>query len=156
MQKEKAKEKNIAEQISDNILVPNVSLGMFKFENNIKQYLRKAPYSYEEDPDTENGSSFDSYDFYTKGLSVWTDSKGIIKSVRCDTQCSWNNVNIINLSLKKFKEIFCIEPNDEDICYLMYGTMKSQHVYDFDAVGLQVWTWYGKIKTVIACRLPND
>jgi len=148
--------RSIVEHQKDNVFVPNRSLGLFCFEQNINQYLSLYPYYYEENPNKEEGYGFDSYDFYTLGMSVWTTSEGIIKSIKCDEYCYWHDVNIIGLQYKKFKEMFNIKPDNEEICYMLSGHMKSQHVYEFDSIGLQLWTWYGKIRTVIACRLPDD
>lgn len=139
----------------DICLIPNISLGVFRFGDDISQYVPLYPCSYEANPDKDEVFGFDSYNFPTLGLSVWTNSAGMITSVRSDTYCYWNDVNIIGLSIKKFLKFFQLETDNEEVCYLLHGEMKSQHVYEIDSIGLQLWTWYGKIKTVIATRLPD-
>lgn len=136
--------------------IPNTSFGPFRFGDNISHYVHLYSCSYEANPNKNEGFGFDSYDFHTLGLSVWTNADGTIASVRSDTYCYWNDINIIGMSIREFRRLFQLEPDGEDIFYLLHGEMKSQHVYDFDSVGLQLWTWYGKIKTVIATRLPDE
>lgn len=156
MPKEKTKEKNIVGLIKDNELIPNVSLGVFHFETDIREYLQMFPYTYEENPTKNDEYGFDSYRFFSLGLTVWTDNKGIIKSIVTDESCFWNNSNIIGMHIKKFKSIYEINPDSEDVCYMMQERMKTQHVYDFYTIGLQLWTWYGIIRTVIATNYPED
>ena len=150
----KEKALNIAEPINGSILIPNVSFGQFVFGSNIMSYLNDASYQYEENPDKMKGYGYDSYYFDKLDLEVWTDEKGIIKSVTTDNECYWNNVNIIGLRYEKFKKIFQLEPDAQDVCHLYDGT--SQHVYDFYSIGLQVWVWYGIIRTIIANQAIDD
>ena len=153
MQKKRKREKSIAEQIKDSIFVPNVSLGQFVLGSDIRSYLRNEAYVFEENPDKEKGYGFDSYYFDQLGLEVWTDSDGIIESIRSEHACYWNNINIIGLRFEKFKEIYHLKPDSEDKCYFPDGT--SQHVYDFELDGIQLWVRYGIIRTVIVCQLAE-
>ncbi len=154
MPQKKKQEKNIAEQTNTSHFVPNVSLDKFILGSDIKRYLKNVSYVYEKDPDTKKDVGYDSYCFEKPDLEVWTDKNGIIRSVRSETACYWNNINIVGLRYNKFKEIFQLEPDGQDICYLYDGT--SQHVYDFYSVGLQIWVWYGVIRTVIAYQAIDD
>jgi len=154
MPQKKKQEKNIAELTNTSLLVPNVSLDKFILGSDIRGYLKNVSYVYEENPDTKKDVGYDSYCFENPDLEVWTDKNGIIRSVRSETDCYWNNINIVGLRYNKFKEIFQLEPDDQEICYLYDGT--SQHVYDFDSVGLQIWVWYGVIRTVIAYQATDD
>lgn len=147
-------EKSIVGQKKDSLFVPNVSLGQFVLGSDIKLYLENASYVFEENPDKEEGYGYDSYYFDKTKLEVWTDSEGIIESIRSEHACYWNNVNIIGLRYEKFKAIFHLEPDSEDRCYFPNGT--SQHVYDFESDGLQLWVRYGKIRTVIISQLTDD
>ena len=154
MQQKRIKELNIVEPINDNILLPNISLGRFVFGNNIKLYLNDFSYKYEENPDKKKGYGYDSYYFDKLKIEVWTDESGIIESVRCEHACYWKSVNIIGLRYEKFKAMCHMEPDVQDLCYMYDG--KTQHVYDFESMGLQLWVRYGIIRTVIACRLLDE
>ena len=154
MQIRRKEGKNTAELTNDSIFVPNVSLGRFVLGSDIGPYLKNVSYAYEENPDKEKGYGYDSFFFNKLNLEVWTNSKGIIESIRSDYACYWNNVNIIGLRYEKFKMIYKLEPDTEDKCYFPNGT--SQHVYDFDSKGVQLWVRYGVIRTVIVSKLIDD
>lgn len=154
MQQKKRKEKSIAERVNANNFIPNVSLGCFSFGTNIKRYLNNHTFIYLKNPNRSEGYGFDTYNFEKLNLEVWTDDKGVIQCVRSENDCFWNNVNMIGLRYVKFKEIFNAQPDSEDICFFPDGT--SQHVYDFDSIGLQLWVRYGIIRTVIAGKIVDD
>lgn len=154
MPQRKKQEKNIVGPTNTSLLVPNVSLDKFVFGSDIKGYLKDVPYIYEEYPETKMDIGYDSYCFEKPDLEVWTDKDGIIRSVRSESICFWGNTNIVGLRYKKFIEVFHLKPDGQDVCYLYDGT--SQHVYDFDSVGLQIWVWYGIIRTVIAYQACSD
>ncbi len=154
MPKEKKKERIIAEYRKDNILVPTISLGRFVFGSDIRTYLDGASYIFEEDPDTKEDLSFNTFCFKTLNLEVWTDVNGIIDSVMCEKSCYWDDINLVGLRFEKFKAIFRLEPDSQDVCYLSNG--HAHHVYEFNSVGLQIWVWYGIIRTVIAHQLYDD
>lgn len=153
MQRKKNPGKNIVESIKDNTLIPNVSLGQFVLGNNISDYLKNDTYIYEENPNKQDGYGFDSFYFVNQGLEVWTDNKGTIKCIKSTRVCYWKNVNIVGLPYKKFLSKFDLKPDSEDICYFSEGKMKTQHVYDFDSIGMQLWVWYGIVRTVIVNQL---
>ena len=148
------KAKNTAERIKDSIFVPNISLGQFVLGSDIRIYLKTASYIFEENPDKDKGYGYDSYYFEKNNLEVWTDSNGIIESIRSEYACYWNNINVIGLRFEKFKAIYHLEPDSEDRCYFPNGS--SQHVYDFESVGIQIWVRYGIIRTAIVSRLSDD
>lgn len=153
MQRKKNLEKNIVESIKNNTLIPNVSLGQFVLGNNIREYFKYNTYIYEENPNKQDGYGFDSFYFVNQELDVWTDNEGTIKCIKSTHECYWNNVNIVGLSYKKLLSKFDLKPDSEDVCYFSNGKMKTQHVYDFDSVGMQVWVWYGIVRTVIVNQL---
>lgn len=153
MQRKKNLGKNIAEPIKNNTLVPNVSLGQFVLGNSIRKYLTYDTYVYEENPHKQDGYGFDSFYFVNQELDVWTDNRGTIKCIKSTHVCYWKDVNIVGLPYKNFLSKFDLKPDSEDICYFPEGKMKTQHVYDLDSIGMQVWVWYGIIRTVIVNQL---
>ena len=138
MQRKKNLGKNIAEPIKNNTLVPNVSLGQFVLGNSIRKYLTYDTYVYEENPHKQDGYGFDSFYFVNQELDVWTDNRGTIKCIKSTHVCYWKDVNIVGLPYKNFLSKFDLKPDSEDICYFPEGKMKTQHVYDFDSIGMQV------------------
>ncbi len=154
MEKRKKKVKNTAVSIKDNIFVPTVSLGQIALNSDIKTYLDGTSYVYEEDPKTKEDLSYDTYYFDKYDLEAWVDVNGIVVSVKSSNTCYWNGINIVGLRFEKFKSIFHMEPDNQDVCYISNG--QSHHVYDFYSVGLQIWVWYGIIRTVIATRVLDD
>jgi len=156
MQQEKRKGKPIG---GDNIitkkfkLIPNKSYGIFAIGNDIEEYLSYPHKEYGK----EGKSLYDSYTFFEEYIDVWTDENKI-DTIKCTVECFWKGENLIGMTFDKFLELAGQQPDDEDVLYVPISRDRGQNqkVYDFDSLGLQVWTWRNKIKTVLISKYEEE
>ena len=148
--KKNKKERNIVEELNDSPFVPNVSLGPFCFGHPITQVLNlispRIKYYYRE---RNNEECFNNYSFPEYGIVVWTNDDDSIDSIRCEKKCNWQGYNLVGMSYKRFLEVYNVLPDAENIYYTFDEKMKTQHEYDFNGLGLMLWTWYGIIRTIV-------
>ena len=78
-------------------LIPNKSYGIFIIGDAIKKHI-SLPHLME--PRTET-YLFDSYDFHAEGVTIWTDDDKI-QIIHCDTECYWQNRNLIGMPYEEF------------------------------------------------------
>lgn len=148
MPHEKQKEKNIVGVQKDNIreLVPNISYGEFLLKEDIRNYTH-LPHT--KQYHKEKYFSYYSYEFAEIDMIVWVQ-KNIIDSIRLTKECFFCGENIIKMDFDYFLKKYGVKPNDKETLYtLVNGRGQNQIVYDFDKLGLQIWVWRGKIRTVI-------
>jgi hypothetical protein len=141
--------------IMENVeLVPNKSYGKFVIGGDISKYLYLAHTTEHRD---EKSFSYDSYDFYTEGIIVWTDHNKI-DTIRCDVTCYWKNHNLIGMLYDNFLILAGQQPDREDMCYVPINSNRGQNqkVYSFYILGIQVWVWRNKIKTVLISTYNNE
>jgi hypothetical protein len=132
-------------------LIPNVSYNDFVLGSNISNYLNR-----EHTKQTYCESTFinDSYHFINEDIDVWCEIDGIINTIRCSSSCIYRGVELIGLDFSQFISYIKKNPDDEDVIYIS-GTGKrgqNQHVYEFDTIGLQIWVWRNKIRTVMISK----
>ena len=131
------------------VLIPNVSFGIFKFGATIESYCR---YEYESDriPDRiDSRRFFDRFYFPYFNIRLWSYDGNTIDSVLTDSACILEGKNIIGMPFKLFQEKYG-PPDDSDIIFLPQDDRQTHHVYDYDSLGLQLWTWRNRIVEVIA------
>lgn len=135
-------------------LILNTSYNDFALGTHISNYFSKR---HEEGVASDDPlDDIVSYDFYDEGVDVWCIN-GIVDSVRCDTTCYYEGVNLVGMKYDEFLNRFHFSPIDEDVIWLE-GEGKNgqnQHVYDFDKEGLQIWVWRNRIRTVIISNYSN-
>ena len=78
-----------------------------------------------------------------------------IDFIICDICCYWQNENLIGMTYDHFLSLIGGQcPDNEDICYVPVSRERGQNqkVYNFKSIGLQVWVWRNKIKTIIVSK----
>ncbi len=128
------------------ILIPNKSIGIFHIGDNIKKYINLT---YRITRHNEDEIAYDSYQFDELGITLWVEENKI-NSIRCTKECIWKNKNLINMNFDDFLLISNQEPDKKENIYLLVNDRgQNQMVYDFNKLGLQIWVWREKIRTVI-------
>lgn len=131
-------------------LTLTVSLGRFVFGDDISNYL-DLPHTVEHVE--ESGlDPYDSYEFPEQHVDVCVENQKI-EFITCDTYCFWRDENLIGMAYDRFLSLLDgQQPDREDVCYVPVSRDRGQNqkVYDFENLGLQIWVWRNKIKTVIA------
>lgn len=135
-------------------LIPNYSLGEFVFDTNIQKYLRgkKFEVTINQDPSVGN-----MYQFFKPNISLFIDNRNVIESVTCHYKCYLFDNNIINMNINyAIKEVFKREPNLIESLWTFYKEKEVKElVYDFDDLGIQVWTYKNKIVTIVCSNLDD-
>lgn len=133
--------------MSETILIPKKSVGIFNINDRIKNYTYLH---HTKEHHIEKYFSYDSYDFNVKGMVLWVENDEI-ESICCSESCYLNDKNLILMPFDKFlSEYNAIPDSSEKIYLLVNGRGQNQIVYEFETLGLQIWVWRGKIRTVIA------
>ena len=135
-------------------LNPNYSVGEFVFDTDIKKYLGNKEFNINLSEDSTIGTM---YQFIEPIVSVSIDERNIIESVTCEYKCYLYSINIINLNIQYvIKEIIKREPNLIESLWIIYKNKEvKEKVYDFDELGLQIWTYRNKVVTVICSNLDD-
>ena len=154
MPKKIKKGKSIVEAINvnDYILVPNVSIGIFKIGESIDKYTWDYDYIvYKKDPNNQYASDF--YEFKEfEDLTIYVDETNSIENIFSEKYCYYQNLNLINHNFGEFKKLLRKNPDNEDylpVIGIDGESIQNHHVYEFNDLGLQIWVRYNKIKTVI-------
>jgi hypothetical protein len=134
-------------------VIPFVSVGVFKFDTPIKEYLQNGLYNYVQQGVQEDG--YECYNIVEPQLSI-TCEYGNIAVIRSHKYCYMNNQNLIGLSLSQCKKILNAEPDSHDFVQIGYDDEKPQTVYDFDSLGLQIWVANRKVVTVSCFGFIED
>lgn len=139
--------------MSNNILVPNKSIGRYVIGDNILNYLQQE-YYYEHC--VEKYFEYDKYEFPADNLCLYVE-KGIIQNVSCEKTCYWQGTNLIRMNFNLFLKKYNIAFDSKDEIYMQVGNrFQTQKVYDFDKLGLQVWVWRNLIRTVIVSKYDEE
>jgi len=136
-------------------LIPNKSYGIFVIGDNIIKYLY-LPYNIAHIYD--ECLSFDEYDFYDGRIEVWTTRDNKIDTIRCSIECHWQNLDLIGILYENFLALVNQQPNKEEILYVPVTLNRGQNqkVYTFYDLGLQIWVWRGRIKTVLISKYEEE
>lgn len=151
MLKRKQKEKSIQEQEKVKMIAyfePFENIGDFRIGADIKSYLGKYNYELSED---EYDTGQDTYNFKHFGVSLFVNkSNGVIESILSDEECLYKGRNVIGMSLDEFIVHSNSKYVGEPDCLDFQEDNVPQYVYEFEDIGLQVWTKSDQIVTVIA------
>ena len=129
-------------------LIPNKSYGTFIIGEDINEYLHlnhiKSDLEYH-----------DNYEFLN--FDVWVKNDKI-DTICCETECYWQGRNLIGMLYEDFLILAKQLPDKEEMLYVPVSPDRgpNQKVYDFDDLGLQIWVWRNKIKTVLISRYEED
>ena len=132
-------------------LIPNKSLGLFVFNqplNNSIKYKHEVSFV-EDDPDSP---PFITFLFPEMEIEVTTLNKNgvdVIHDVWTEKACFLNDDNIIGMPISVFKNRYG-NPDMSDIIFLPRDDRQTHHVYDYDTLGLQLWTWRNRIVEIVA------
>jgi hypothetical protein len=129
-------------------LIPNQSLGAFMLGDTIEKY-KHIPHDIIHHEG--EGYCYDSYDFYDLGVVLWLDNNEKINTIRCTKYCYWKEKNLIKMPFEQFLFEYGVKPDKSEILYTLISENKGQNqkVYTFDDLGLMIWVWREKIKTIL-------
>jgi len=136
------------------ILKPLEGIGDFRIGSNVRSVLQEYKYELSED---EYNTGQDTYIFRTLGISLFVNKEsGLIESVLSDEECLFKGMNIIGMSLNSF--IIHVESEYVGIpdCLDFQEDGIPQYVYEFEDLGLQVWTKNDIVVTVIATKYDEE
>ena len=129
-------------------LIPNKSYADFMLGEDIHKYLgnNRIYDFYPADKYTNN----ENYDFYHPEVSIWTENNKIV-TIICYNTCYWQGKNLIGMQYKNFLDMVKVQPDNEDVIHVPESPYRGQNqkVYTFYALGLMVWVWRNRIRTVI-------
>ncbi len=158
MLKEKQKEKHIGEnELQKYELVANLSLGIFKIGEDIGKYLHLTHHFEHHDFKT---FSTDDYEFYNGTIVIWIrdEDENKIWTIRCNSKCYWKGENLIGMPFNCFIKLSKNQPDQESIEYVPINRNRGQNqtVYEFHELGLSIWVWRNRIKTVLVSRYDQE
>lgn len=132
------------------VFIPLNSIGKFIFDTDVNQYYDElAVFNYEE-TDEFNKEYYKSQD----GNLIIAVRKNILESIFCYKELYYKNTNLLGLSLSEFSKLL----QTDHVGYVEeynLGDEVSQFVYQFDEIGVQVWTKQSKVVTIIASGLES-
>jgi hypothetical protein len=136
-------------------LILNKSYGIFVLGDDIKNYLF-LPHTLEHR--NEKSFSYDSYSFYEGSITIWVGDDNKIETIRCDTDCYWQERNLIGMLYEDFCGLVSQQADKEDIFYIPISSNRGQNqkAYIFYSLGLQVWVWRKKIVTILISNYDED
>ena len=131
-------------------LIPNKSYGIFIIGEYIEKHLHL-------DHVISDIEFYYSYEFTDLKINVWVENDKI-ETVRCDAECYFQGKNLIGMLYDDFLSLVKQEPSNKDICYVPVSRDRgqNQNVYDFDDLGLQVWVWRNKIRTILISNYEEE
>ena len=135
-------------------LILNTAFNDSILYSNISHYLYK---NHTKRVDNESTFTNSSYYFYDDEIDIWCDDDGNINTIRCASSCLYQGVELIGLPFQELLSAIHILPsNYEQIYLLVNGRGQNQHVYDFETIGLQIWVWRQKVKTVLIYKVVEE
>jgi hypothetical protein len=128
-------------------LIPLVSVGQFALGSSIKLYSKEFNFKIVK----EEFDSFTSFHYsFDTNITLFVHDD-LIDSISCDEECFYQGKNLIGISLEEF--ILTIGENyqgEPDVLDFEEDSDIPQVVYEFENLGLQVWTKNEIIVTIIA------
>ena len=109
-----------------------------------KYKLKLIPEEFDEDVGWEVYRREDEFSIYSK--------MGRIEAVSCLTNCNFNDINLIGVSIEKVLNFLKVHHDMVETIELSEG---PQEVYDFDNLGLQLWVKDDVVVTAI-CNGPCE
>lgn len=130
--------------------IPNISVGKFKFNDLIKNYLDSIEYLFFPCKDV---TEWDKYELKYPELIIYTEND-IIESVVCYEKCFYKNVDLIGLHISDFINLSNSKPDEVEEMYMLHEE-HPQVIYSFDDLGFQIWTRNNVIVTV-SCSILSE
>ena len=137
-------------------LIPNKSYDIFVLGDNISNYLH-LPHRidcYDDDPYI----CHDTYYFDNFNFEVWVEN-GKIETICCDIECYWQDKNLIKMFYKEFLTLINYQQSDsDDFVYVPISRDRGQNqrVHYFDNLGLTLWVWREKIRTILIYNYKDE
>lgn len=92
---------------------------------------------------------FKRYKFAMPMVEIWCKDN-MVDSIVCRFICYYEDTNLIGLGYDAFLKKFNVSsPEGRKIYIEVDGRKELRHVYEFDVLGLQLWVWRKRIKTVL-------
>lgn len=134
-----------------NYFIPFEKIGEFEIEADLSKYIDNFNFEYTP-PDDSTG--WETYSISDEGISLYIE-KGVIVAIVCEKECLYKGRNIIGMSIEEFIAFSDLEPEAEiDESHLDDDTI--QQIFEFNDIGLQVWSENQTIVSVIAGRYIDD
>jgi len=124
--------------------IPLKSVGPFNFGSLIQKYYGKFCLKYIPDEYNEK-VGWDVYGISDEDIRIYFE-EGKIEAVSCGINCIYNDMNMIGMKAEELISILGDKPDTVETEELSDGL---HEVYDFDNLGLQIWTKKGIVVTAI-------
>lgn len=150
------KEKPIIDKLQ-NEFVPSASIGPFTIGSNVSDHFENKYERTKFRVSNGNGDDYDSYYFPDYDIYITTKPDDLrIDSISAETSAIWNGKNLIGMKISKFMGEYPVTLVDIEKGFYIMRHDQNQTVYDFEDPDIQVWTWWGKIVTVIISDFSED
>ena len=141
----------------DYLFIPHVSVGKFKFGENINKYTDGIDYIYTK---AEEEWDWHQYELASPRISIYVDDDKIV-SIACRDKCMLFGSNIIGMTMTDFIALINAYPDldQTDTVYTEDENRrkdKPQIVYEFDNFGIQAWVKNGIIVTAFCSPYESD
>ncbi len=130
--------------------IPLKQVGFFKFGDDIKIHSNILVQIPEE---RDNKVEWDVYTIPGRNIRIFTERNKIV-SIACYDNFYFKNVNIIGYDAKKINTLLNTQSNIEVDEIEIDGQI--QKVYEYDALGLQVWTKNELVVSIFANAECDD
>ena len=101
---------------------------------------------------------YDVYYFDNLNFDIWVENDKIVV-INCEIECYWQGKNLIGMLYDDFLALINYQqPDKEEILYVPVDRDRGQNqtVYTFDHLGLMVWVWRKKIRTVLISNYEDE
>ena len=135
-------------------LIPKKSYENFILGDDITNYLH-LPYHMKSSDDP---IVYDVYYFDNLNFDIWVENDKIVV-INCEIECYWQGKNLIGMLYDDFLALINYQQTDnEEILYVPVDRDRGQNqtVYTFDHLGLMVWVWRKKIRTVLISNYEDE
>ena len=89
---------------------------------------------------------------------MWVEN-GKIETICCDIECYWQDKNLIKMFYKEFLTLINYQQSDsDDFVYVPISRDRGQNqrVHYFDNLGLTLWVWREKIRTILIYNYKDE
>ena len=151
MQKKKQKGRLTVEKEKDRtidkyLLNPHIGVGEFHFGTKINRYLKGKNYSFYP---KGQGDAF--YCFEDPNLDVIIDHNDYISTVTCEHILYYKGLNFIGAKIDIIINLLNSKPTNTEKLWI---SEKRRHtVYDFDDLGILIWTYRKKVVNITCFNL---
>ncbi|MEM6320454.1 MAG: hypothetical protein AAF960_22485 [Bacteroidota bacterium] len=133
-------------------LEPFTGIGEFKFGKKIDDFLHLGHF----DVNPPEKYSSKSYTMQNPEITIWVNEANLIETIGCYEECLYKGRNMIEMKIDEF--IAWSDTNyygKPDILDFEENSDIPQKVYEFEDIGLQIWTKLNVIITVIASEYES-